>query len=72
MKIRVLVILHSYMIPEHFYTISNTFMQFPYTLIWSWTLLYDPVLNQNIHSHNTLYNWERWLKKSIMGMDVLV
>ena len=49
-KIRVLVILHSYMIPEydlkHFYTISNT-------LIWSWTLLYNPMLNQNIHSRNT-------------------
>ena len=54
MKVRFLVILHFYMIPEHFYTISNTFMQFPYTVIWSWTLLYNPVLNQNIHSRNTL------------------
>ena len=36
MKIRVLVILHSYMIPEHFYAISNTFL-----CIFR-TLLYDP------------------------------
>ena len=32
---------------EHFYTISNTFVPFPYTLIQSWTLLYDPKINKN-------------------------
>ena len=35
-------------------------------------LLYDPVLNQNIHSQNTLFNRKIWLKKGIMGMNVLV
>ena len=70
MKVWVLVILHSYMIPEHFYTISNTFMQFSYTLIWSWTLLYDPVLDQKLHARNTLFNRKRWLKEGITRMKV--
>ena len=67
MKIRVLVILHSYMISEHFYTISDTFMQFPYTLIRSWTLLYDPIFIPVI----PIFSQKRWLKMGITGMNVL-
>ena len=55
------------MIPEDFYTISNTFMQFLYTLIWFWTLSYNPKLNLNPHSCNTLFNQKRWLKNGITG-----
>ena len=71
MKVWVLVILYSYMIPEHFYKISNTFMQFPYTFIWSWTLSYNPKLNINPHSRNTLFNQKRWLKKGYYGNEGL-
>ena len=60
------------MISEHFYTISNTFMQFPYTLIWSRALSYNPKLNLNPHSRNTLFNRKRWLKKGIAGMKIWV
>ena len=57
---------------DSLYTISSTFMQFPYTLIWSWTLSYSPKLNLNPHSRNTLYNQKRWLRKGITGMKVWV
>ena len=70
MKVWVLVISHSYMIPEHFYTISNTFIQFPYTLIWSWTLLYDPVLNQKLHSRNTLFEPSFFRLKKVLRNKV--
>ena len=36
------------------------------------TLLYNPVLNKNINSHNTCCNYLFRLKKGIMGMNVLV
>ena len=64
------IFLQSYVIPEHFYTISNTFMQFPYTLIWSWTLPYIPKLNLNPHPRNTHINQKRWLKKGFTGIKV--
>ena len=71
MKVWVLLILHSYMILEHFYTICNTFMQFPYTLIWFWTLLYDPKINKNFILVIPFFNHLFSVKKGITGMKFL-
>ena len=72
MKVWVLVILHSYMIPEHFYTISNAFMQFTYTLIWSWILLYNPKINKNFILVIRFFKHLFSVKKGITGMKFLI
>ena len=46
---------------KHFYA-------FLYTLIWSWALLYNPVLNRN--SCNTHFNHKKIVKNGCYGNDV--
>ena len=34
-------------------------------------ILYDPMVNQKLHSHNTFFDWKRWLKKRYYGNEDL-